>query len=86
MKLLDPDEDGPRPHLLLAGIGSDGHTLSLFPGSKALDVTDRWFVANHVAQLDQWRLTATYPLAWRADRVAGALRPRLGTNIGVRAR
>lgn len=64
--ILDHDEAGPRPDLVLAGIGDDGHTLSLFPGTAALQVTDRWFVENRVDQLDTWRLTATFPLAHRA--------------------
>lgn len=64
--ILDADEDGPRPDLVLAGIGDDGHTLSLFPGTAAIDVTDRWYVANHVPQKDTWRLTATYPLVHRS--------------------
>ncbi len=69
IEILDPDMDGPRPDLLLAGIGDDGHTLSLFPETAALEVRDRWFVANHVPQKDTWRLTATYPLAWRARQI-----------------
>ena len=68
-EVLTPDDAGPRPDLLLAGIGDDGHTLSLFPGTAALDVSDRWFVANWVEQKDTWRLTTTYPLAWRAEQV-----------------
>ena len=66
---MDHDADGPRPDLLLAGIGDDGHTLSLFPGTDGLEVHDRWFVANHVPQKDTWRLTTTYPLAWRARQI-----------------
>ena len=69
IEIMDGDDDGPIPDLLLAGIGDDGHTLSLFPGTEALDVTDRWFTANWVEQKDTWRLTTTYPLAWRARQV-----------------
>lgn len=67
--ILDHDDSGPRPDLMLLGMGDDGHTLSLFPDTDALAVTDRWFTANWVASKDTWRLTATYPLAHRSREI-----------------
>jgi 6-phosphogluconolactonase len=62
---------GERPKLVLLGMGTDGHTASLFPGTAAVDDTsDRWFVANHVPKLDAWRLTATPHLLEIAERIA----------------
>lgn len=56
------------PDLVLLGIGDDGHTASLFPGTEALAETSRWYVANVVPQLDETRLTATFPLLWKAKQ------------------
>ena len=58
-----------RPDLLLLGIGPDGHTASLFPGTSALDERERPFAANHVPQLEAWRITATLPLINASRRV-----------------
>ena len=55
--------------LVLLGLGTDGHTASLFPGTAALEETDSWVVANHVPQLDAWRLTLTLPALNSAKRV-----------------
>lgn len=60
---------GKRPDLILLGMGEDGHTASLFPGSLALDETSRLFVANNIPETGETRLTATYPLLWSARRL-----------------
>ena len=59
----------PSFDLVLLGIGTDGHTASLFPGTEALDETERWVVANHAPHLDSWRLTLTFPALNKAKRV-----------------
>jgi 6-phosphogluconolactonase len=43
------------------GLGEDGHTASLFPGSPALDVTDRYVVATGDDLHPHPRVTLTYP-------------------------
>ncbi len=59
----------PKLDLVLLGMGDDGHTASLFPGTAALNVSDQWVVANHVPQLDTWRMTMTYPLINAAKNI-----------------
>ncbi|HEV2803425.1 MAG TPA: 6-phosphogluconolactonase [Chthoniobacterales bacterium] len=58
-----------RHDLILLGIGDDGHTASLFPGTAALDEKTQRVVANFVPKLDAWRLTFTYPLINHARQV-----------------
>jgi 6-phosphogluconolactonase len=58
-----------RHDLILLGLGPDGHTASLFPGTAALDETIRRVAANFVPKLDTWRLTFTFPLINHARHV-----------------
>ena len=64
-RLLDRNSDngeestGPRFDLILLGLGEDGHTASLFPGTAALDSSDEIVVANYVPKLDSTRITFT---------------------------
>lgn len=55
---LDPAR--PLFDVNLLGIGEDGHTASLFPGTKALAERERW-VTSVVGAQPETRITLTYP-------------------------
>lgn len=58
-----------RFDLILLGMGPDGHTASLFPGTPALHETGKLVAANWVPQQHMERLTFTYPLINNARQV-----------------
>ncbi|PYL56923.1 MAG: 6-phosphogluconolactonase [Verrucomicrobia bacterium] len=58
-----------RHDLILLGLGDDGHTASLFPGTAALDEMTRRVMANFVRKFNAWRLTFTFPLLNAARRI-----------------
>ena len=58
-----------RFDVILLGLGSDGHTASLFPGTDALRVDDRPVAANYVPRLESWRITLTLPVINAARHV-----------------
>lgn len=59
----------PRFDLILLGIGDDGHTASLFPGTAGLKEQSRLVVANWVEKFQSYRITFTYPILNHAAEV-----------------
>jgi 6-phosphogluconolactonase len=55
--------------LIILGVGADGHTASLFPGSPALEERLRWTAAVKGGKPEVWRVTLTYAVLNRARRV-----------------
>jgi 6-phosphogluconolactonase len=63
------DRGFPRFHLIFLGLGRDGHTASLFPGSRLLRETSRWVSTPTVPKLGARRMTLTLPVLEAASRV-----------------
>lgn len=59
----------PRFHLILLGLGADGHTASLFPQSLALGNTRDWVSAPSAKKLGSRRMTLTLPVLSAAHHV-----------------
>ena len=59
----------PRFNCVLLGMGPDGHTASLFPGTAALEETKRLVIANWVGKFQSYRITMTVPVFNNAERI-----------------
>ncbi|NMH27406.1 6-phosphogluconolactonase [Flavobacterium sp. SE-s28] len=80
--LLEPEEQAQhyeqllRKHLgdsgefdlILSGMGEDGHTASLFPGTEVLHEKTKWVAAYYLASQHMFRITLTAPLINKAKR------------------
>lgn len=66
----DNQNNIPQFDLVLLGIGDDGHTASLFPGTTILDEKDKTVAAVFVEKMDTWRVSLTYPIINQARHVA----------------
>jgi 6-phosphogluconolactonase len=63
------NSETPQFDLVFLGMGADGHTASLFPGTEALQASNRIAVANFVEKLDSWRITLTAQTINQANNV-----------------
>ena len=59
----------PRFDLVWLGMGDDGHTASLFPGTAALKEQERWCTEVYVEKLNSWRVSLTFPVLNNAAQV-----------------
>lgn len=68
-KTLNGGHGPPRFDLILLGMGADGHTASLFPGTEALEEESSLVASNWVPRLQTHRITFTFPLLNHARQV-----------------
>ena len=60
----------PQFDLVYLGLGTNGHTASLFPHSPALKETSRLVLADFVPEVNTWRISMSVPLLNRGRTVA----------------
>ncbi len=66
---LPHDRDGRiRFDLIMLGMGADGHTASLFPGTSILNEDKRTVAEVYVEKLQAWRVSLTFPVLEQAHQ------------------
>ncbi|WP_312825757.1 6-phosphogluconolactonase [Epilithonimonas sp.] len=61
-------DDGIMDFILL-GMGSDGHTASLFPGTAVLEEKEKWVAAYYLDAQQMYRITLTAPFLNKAKKI-----------------
>ncbi|MFT4017825.1 MAG: 6-phosphogluconolactonase [Agriterribacter sp.] len=64
------EETGKSFDIVLSGMGDDGHTLSLFPGTEVIHEKKLWVKAFYLAPQQMFRITLTAPIVNRAAKIA----------------
>lgn len=70
LKKFFPQKDLPEFDIVLLGLGEDGHTASLFPGSPAMNENGKWVTDNFVKIQDKWRITMALDVINNAKNIA----------------
>jgi 6-phosphogluconolactonase len=59
----------PSFDLIFLGVGEDGHTASIFPGTQAIDEASRWVVGTNTSDVKHQRISLSLPLINHARHV-----------------
>ena len=71
----------PQFDLIYLGLGTNGHTASLFPHSPALQEKSRLMFADFVAEVNTWRISMSAPLLNRGRMVAFLIEGRQKAQV-----